>query len=111
MHARGTSTAEGGNDVDRDEVLRIVHETAAEVAASNGHEVGGGSFADSDDNLIVRYGFSSIDALEYLLVLEEKFRITLEDEDLTEELLSSTTDLTNCILELQRRQSAPRSTT
>lgn len=81
--------------MDRDEVLALVHKTAADFAASNGREV----VPDiANDNLLTAYGFSSLDALEYLLVLEEKFGITLEDEDLTEDVLSSATKLSDYIL-------------
>lgn len=89
--------------MERDEVLRIVHETAVEFAESSGHEIADGAGSDGD-NLIVRYGFSSLDALEYLLVLEEKLGITLEDEDLTESVLSSATQLATYITELQRKE-------
>ena len=76
--------------MDNDEVLQIIHATAAEIAAGKGNIAPGESddLVEQDD-LMRRYGFSSIDALEYLLVLEEKFDITLEDEDLNEEVLSS----------------------
>ena len=80
--------------VNLEEVLQIVHKTAAEFAASNGRDVVPDT---SNDNLLTGYGFSSLDALEYLLVLEEKFGITLEDEDLTEEVLSSATKLAEYI--------------
>lgn len=77
------------------EVLELVHTAAAEFAASNGREVAPDV---ANDNLLTAYGFSSLDALEYLLVLEEKFGITLEDEDLTEDVLSSATKLSEYIL-------------
>ena len=83
--------------MDRDEVLLTVHKTAAEFAAANGREVADATDLD-DDNLLVRYGFTSLDALEYLLVLEEKFGITLEDEDLTEEVLTSARGLADYIM-------------
>jgi acyl carrier protein len=82
--------------VDRDEVLSIIHQTAAEFASFNGRAVIAAD--DNEDNLPIRYGFSSLDALEYLLVLEEKFGITLEDEDLTEEILSSGPQLADYIM-------------
>jgi acyl carrier protein len=88
-------TGEIGLGVDHDDVLTLVHKTAAEFAASNGREVVPDT---SSDNLLTGYGFSSLDALEYLLVLEEKFGITLEDEDLTEEVLSSASKLADYIL-------------
>ena len=81
--------------MDRDEVLALVHKTAVDFAASNGREV---ALDVANDNLLTAYGFSSLDALEYLLVLEEKFGITLEDEDLTEDVLSSASKLADYIL-------------
>jgi acyl carrier protein len=82
--------------VDVEQILDIVHQTAAEMmAAKNGEVVEHGSAASTEgpDSLIDRYGFSSIDALECLLILEGKFGITLADEDLNDEVLSSATAL------------------
>lgn len=79
-----------------DQILNIVHRTAAELMAAKGIEPaehGSGVITEDSDNLVDRYGFSSIDTLEYLLILEGKFGITLADEDLSEELLSSATRL------------------
>lgn len=87
--------------MDRGEVLLIVHKTAAEFAASNDREVVDNPPESEADNLLTRYGFSSLDALEYLLVLEEKFGITFEDEDLTENVLSSAEALASYILTRQ----------
>ena len=58
------------------------------------------------DSLIDRYGFSSIDALECLLILEEKFEITLADEDLSEEVLSSASALAKHIATLQETRAS-----
>jgi acyl carrier protein len=84
--------------VDRAEVLLTIHKTAAEFAASNGRET---VTSAGDDDLLARYAFSSLDALEYLLILEEKFAITFEDEDLTEEVLSSAEGLASYIMARQ----------
>ena len=65
--------------------------------ASNGREVSGEP-RSPDDNLLRKYGFTSLDALEYLLVLEEKFGITFEDEDLNEEVLSSALNLADYVM-------------
>lgn len=83
--------------MDRDTVLTTIHQTAAEFAASNGREVSGEP-RSSDDNLLEVYGFTSLDALEYLLVLEEKFGITIEDEDLNDEVLSSASKLADYVM-------------
>ncbi len=83
--------------MDRDTVLATIHETAAEFAASNGREVSGEPGSPAD-NLLEKYGFTSLDALEYLLVLEEKFGITFEDEDLNEDVLSSALNLANYVM-------------
>jgi acyl carrier protein len=92
--------------VDDKRILDMVHQTAAEMMAAEDREVVGQRSAVSTggaDNLIDRYGFSSIDALKFLLILEEKFGITLEDEDLKEEVLSSATALAKRIAVLRQR--------
>ena len=83
--------------MDRDAILTTIHETAAEFAASNGREVSNEA-PIPDDNLLQKYGFTSLDALEYLLVLEEKFGITFEDGDLNEEVLSSALNLADYVM-------------
>jgi acyl carrier protein len=93
--------------VDVEQILDIVHQTAAEMmAAKDGEVVEHGSAASTEgaDSLIDRYGFSSIDALECLLILERKFGITLGDEDLNEEVLSSASALAKHIAALQQTQ-------
>ena len=95
--------------MDDEQILNIVHETAAEMmAAKNGEVVGHGSAVSTEgtDSLIDRYGFSSIDALEYLLILEKKFGITLADEDLTDEVLTSASALAKHIAALLQTQAA-----
>ena len=95
--------------MDDEQILNIVHETAAEMmAAKNGEAVGHGPAASAEgaDSLVDRYGFSSIDALECLLILEGKFGITLADEDLNEEVLSSATALAKYIAALQQTQAS-----
>jgi acyl carrier protein len=99
----------GDFSVDDDQILDIVHQTAAEMmAAKNGEAVGHGLAASDEgaDSLVDRYGFSSIDALECLLILEGKFGITLADEDLNEEVLSSATALAKYIAALQQTQAS-----
>jgi acyl carrier protein len=91
--------------VDNDQILEIVHQTAAEMmAAKDGEWVGHGPAASTEgaDSLVDRYGFSSIDALECLLILEGKFGITLADDDLSEEVLSSAAALAKHIAALQQ---------
>jgi acyl carrier protein len=87
-----------------EQILDIVHQTAAEMmAAKDGGVAEPGSVVSTEgaDSLIDRYGFSSIDALKFLLILEEKFGITLADEDLSEEVLSSATALARHIAALR----------
>ncbi len=101
--------SEGDFSVDVDQILDIVHQTAAEMmAAKDGEAVGHGPAASTEgaDSLVDRYGFSSIDALECLLILEGKFGITLADEDLNEEVLSSATALAKYIAALQQTQAS-----
>jgi acyl carrier protein len=95
--------------VDVEQILDIVHQTAAEMmAAKNGEAVEHGSAVsiEGPDSLIDRYGFSSIDALECLLILEEKFGITLADDDLNEEVLSSATALAKHIAALRQTRAS-----
>ena len=89
--------------MDVEQILDIVHQTAAEMMAAKGGGViehGRAVSTEGADSLIDRYGFSSIDALECLLILEGKFGITLADEDLSEQVLSSATALTKRIGEM-----------
>jgi acyl carrier protein len=91
--------------VDDKQILDIVHQTAAEMMAAKGGEVvqpGYAVSAKEADSFIDRYGFSSIDALKCLLILEEKFGITLADEELNEEMLSSATALAKHIAALRQ---------
>jgi acyl carrier protein len=93
--------------VDVEQILDIVHQTAAEMMAARDGEAGGhrpAASAEGADSLVDRYGFSSIDALECLLILEGKFGITLADDDLNEEVLSSATALAKHIAALQQMQ-------
>jgi len=92
--------------VDDKQILDIVHQTAAEMMAAKGEVVEPGSAAApaGADSLIDWYGFSSIDALECLLILERKFGITLADDDLSAEVLSSATALAKRIAALRQAQ-------
>lgn len=95
--------------MENEQILEIVHQTAAKMmAAKDGETVNSGSMVSTEggDNLIDHYGFSSIDALEFLLTLEKRFEITFEDEDLTKEVLSSATTLTRHIAALQRARAS-----
>src|SRR5690349_4103013 len=91
-----------------EQILEIVHQTAAELMGKDGEVIEPGSAVTTEggDNLINRYGFSSIEALEYLLILEKKFGINLAGGELTEEMLSSATTLANHIAALQRARSS-----
>jgi acyl carrier protein len=96
--------------VDDGQILDIVHRTAAEMmAAKDGEVIEHRSAVSTDgaDSLTDRYGFSSIDALEFLLILEGKFGITLADEDLNEEVLFSATALARHIAALRQQQDSP----
>ncbi len=94
---------------DDEQILDIVHQTAAEMMAAEGGDLaqqGSAVSTEGTDSLTERYGFSSIDALKFLLVLEEKFGITLADETLSEEVLSSATALAKHIFALRQAQAA-----
>jgi acyl carrier protein len=100
---------EGDFSVDVEQILDIVHQTAAEMmAAKDGGTIEYGSAVSTEgaDSLADRYGFSSIDALEYLLILEKKFGITLADEDLNDEVLTSASTLAKHIAALLQAQAA-----
>ena len=93
--------------MDDEQILDIVHQTAAEMMAAKSDvslEYGSSMSTAGADSLIDRYGFSSIDALECLLILEQKFGVSLADEDLNEEVLSSATALAKRIAALQETQ-------
>ena len=93
--------------MDDQQILSIVHQTATEMMQANYGEVteycSAASIEDTD-SLVDRYGFSSIDTLKFLLILEEKFGITLPDEDLNEAVLSSATALARHIGQIRRTQ-------
>ena len=100
--------------MDDEQILNIVHETAAEMmAAKNGEVVGHGSAVSTEgtDSLIDRYGFSSIDLLKFLLILEEKFGITLADENLNGEVFSSATVLAKHIATLRETRASDSAVT
>ena len=91
--------------MDDEQILDIVHRMAAEMMAARDGEViehGSAVSAEGADSLMDRYGFSSMDALEFLLVLEKEFGITLADENLNEEVLSSATALAKHIAALRQ---------
>ena len=90
--------------MDDEQILDIVHQTAAEMMAANDDELvkhGSAVSTEDADSLIDRYGFSSIDLLKFLLILEEKFGVTLADENLNGEVFSSATVLAKHIATLR----------
>lgn len=93
--------------MDRAGLIRELHEIAAGMTKSDQHRQlpEGGS---GDASLVDQYGFSSLDALEYLLILEEKFDVVFEDEDLTEETLFSIDGLATYILDQKAGEPSPR---
>lgn len=91
--------------MDEKQILDIVHQMAAEMMAAKDGEVveyGSAVSTEDGDSLIDRYGFSSIDTLKYLLNLEERFGVTLADEDFNEELLASASALARRIAALRQ---------
>jgi acyl carrier protein len=78
-----------------EDVIAEFHAIAAEMArASEGQ---GAALGDAD-NLLAAYDLSSVDVLEFLLIVEERFGMTFEDEDLTEEMVSSAKDLASYVM-------------
>ena len=59
-----------------------------------------------DGHLMDKLGVSSIDALEILLAIEREFSITIEDEDLNQELLSSLKSIEAYVLKSTCAESA-----
>ncbi|MGA8116456.1 MAG: phosphopantetheine-binding protein [Actinocatenispora sp.] len=82
--------------MDQEAVVEKLHEIARGFAASSGRTVTQGS-----SNFLQSYGFTSLDALEFLLLVEEQFDITFEDEDLSEEILTSENRLAEYITKQQ----------
>lgn len=80
--------------MERIELIDGMHAIARQMAESNGRQV-----ATDGSSILNRYGFTSLDALEYLLVLEETYGVTFEDEDLSEEILTSDERLADYIIE------------
>ncbi|MGA4850953.1 phosphopantetheine-binding protein [Streptomyces sp. G5(2025)] len=76
------------------EVQQEIRQIAKEFATSSGRTVN-----ENSTNFLEAYGFTSLDALEFLLLLEEHFGVTFEDEDLTEETLTSEERLVDYVAE------------
>lgn len=81
--------------MNRETIVEQIHQVAQELATSDGRTV----TASTSPNLLDRYGFTSLDALEFLLQLEERLGVTFEDEDLSEERLTSEDRLAEYIME------------
>lgn len=60
---------------------------------------------DAGDSLNEAYQMSSIEALEFLLIVEERFDVTFEDEDLSVETVSSASKLADYVARQLRVQS------
>ncbi|MFH8477129.1 phosphopantetheine-binding protein [Streptomyces sp. NPDC018000] len=88
--------------MDRAELIKELHEIAAGMAKAGYRQTPG----EGDASMVEQYGFSSLDALEYLLILEEKFDVVFEDEELTEETLFSIEGLATYILDQKAGDSA-----
>lgn len=51
------------------------------------------------DDLIHDYGISSVDALEILIGIEAQFNITIDDNDLSQQLVATIDNLVNYVTE------------
>ncbi len=89
--------------MDHAETLRAVHRIAGEFSLTTRRTTPARGAIEDGDNLLLRYGFSSLEALEFLLILEERMDVVLEDEELTQEILSSATQLANYIVRLRSK--------
>lgn len=65
------------------DVLRIPKETADTI--------------DANTDLLQEVGMNSIDALEFLVVIEQEFSIMIEDDDLTADLIQTLNNLSKYI--------------
>ena len=86
--------------MDRGEVVRQLHEIAAEVAGP-GRGRGDGPPLSADGpggDLTALYALSSLQAFEYLLLLEQRFGITFGDDELSREDLFSVDTLASSII-------------
>lgn len=75
-----------------------VRERLMEIAKEQAAKSGGDPATEVGDDLLASFGFSSIDALEFLLEIEDAFSISFEDEDLNEGMLSSAEQLVAYVL-------------
>lgn len=90
--------------MDREEVVRQLHEIAAEVAGSgqNRRAVPPVSANSPGDDLTALYALSSLQAFEYLLLLEQRFGITFGNSDLSREDLFFVETLVSSIIREQK---------
>ena len=86
--------------MDREEVVRQLHEIAAEIAGpGEGRGAGPPPSANSPDaDLTTLYGLSSLQAFEYLLLLEQRFGITFGDSELSRDDLFFVDTLASSII-------------
>lgn len=49
------------------------------------------------ENIVERYGINSVDALEILINVENEFDITVEDEELNQDLIKSVSHLSDFV--------------
>ncbi len=79
---------------ERDAVVEGLHQVATEMVVAVGRTVEG----EPGDDLLASYGLSSVDVLEFLLLVEERYDVTFEDDELTEQTVSSAEALATQIL-------------
>ncbi len=63
--------------------------------------------AMDSENLIDKYGVTSVDALEILIFVESEFDIIIDDEDLNQSMVDSCSYLENYIIKI--KESLPES--
>lgn len=87
--------------MDREEVVRQLHEIAAEVAGQGRGAEPPVSADSPGDDLTALYALSSLQAFEYLLLLEQRFGITFGNSDLSREDLFFVESLASSIIREQ----------
>lgn len=94
--------------MDREEVVRQLHEIAAEVSGQGRGAVSPLSADSPGVDLTTLYALSSLQAFEYLLLLEQRFGITFGNSDLSREDLFFAETLTSSIIREQEDASRGR---
>lgn len=86
-------------------VVQRLHAIAEEMIRFSGRTPISG---DKDESLIHAYGMTSVDVLEYLLIVEEEFGIDFADEELNADMVSSVRHLADHVIAAQQPRTGGR---